>query len=251
MIKEKGAFTGALRERVGKFELADGGTLFLDEVTEMPIALQPKLLRVLQENVIERLGSNRAIPLDIRVIAATNRDPREAMRSGKLREDLFYRLNVIELHMPPLRERLADIPMLVRHFVEKFGGRAEQASLTPAATARLQAYRWPGNIRELENLVERSIIPCGGEMLDLEQHFPALPDVSDQAPAIALEGDSGDSLESAVAELECRLIVDALKRAGGSKARAAALLDISERTLWYKLKKLRIEASLLPLIPPA
>ena len=241
---EKGAFTGAVRERVGKFELADGGTLFLDEITEMPMALQPKLLRVLQENVIERLGSNRMIPLDVRIIAATNREAREAIRAGKLREDLFYRLNVIELHLPPLRERQADIPILVRHFIEKFGGRAEQANLRPAVIERLQAYQWPGNVRELENLVERAIIlGGGGDVLDLEQYVPTVPDVSGSAPpaAFALEADT--SLDGAVARLESQLIVEALRQAAGNKARAAALLDISERALWYKIKKLRVDTS--------
>ena len=239
---EKGAFTGALRERIGKFELADGGTLFLDEITEMPIALQPKLLRVLQENVIERLGSNRTIPLDIRIVAATNRDARDAIGAGKLREDLFYRLNVIALQLPPLRERPEDIPILVRHFIEKFGGHAGPAGLGSAIIERLQAYPWPGNVRELENLIERATILSGGEFVDLERFFPSLMDARAVAakPAFGIEAGDSVSLESAVEKLESQLIDEALRRAEGNKARAAALLDISERALWYKIKKLQV-----------
>ncbi len=235
---EKGAFTGALRARIGKFELADAGTIFLDEITEMPIALQPKLLRVLQENVIERLGSNRTIPLDIRIIAATNRDPHEAIRSGKLREDLFYRINVIALTLPPLRERPGDIPILVRHFIERFGGRLAVTDPSPSVIARLQAYAWPGNVRELENLIERATILSAGDTVDLEQFMPTADDRSHVHDEPAAEHVGSLSLESAVGKLEARLIAEALKLGGGNKARAAALLDISERTLWYKLKNL-------------
>lgn len=239
---EKGAFTGALRERIGKFELADGGTLFLDEITEMPIALQPKLLRVLQESVIERLGSNRTIPLDIRIVAATNRETRDAIGSGKLREDLFYRLNVIALQLPPLRERPEDIPILVRHFIEKFGGHAGPAGLEAAIIERLQAYSWPGNVRELENLIERATILSGGEFVDLERFFPSLTDARAVAakPVAGVEAGDSVSLESAVGKLESQMIDEALRRAEGNKARAAALLDISERALWYKIKKMQV-----------
>jgi two-component system response regulator AtoC len=241
---EKGAFTGALRERIGKFELADGGTLFLDEITEMPIALQPKLLRVLQENAIERLGSNRVISLDIRIIAATNRDAHDAITSGKLREDLFYRLNVIALQLPPLRERPEDVPILVRHFIEKFGGHAGPTSVGPAIIERLQAYSWPGNVRELENLVERATILSSGEFVDLERFFPSFADAPAAAakPVFGIEAGDFVSLESAVGKLESQLIDEALRRAEGNKARAAALLDISERALWYKIKKLQVRS---------
>jgi two-component system response regulator AtoC len=232
---EKGAFTGAHRDRVGKFELADGGTVFLDELTEMPIGLQAKLLRVLQESQIERLGSNRVIDLDIRVIAATNRDPLQAIREGKLREDLYYRINVLQLKLPPLRERTSDIEGLVRHFMGKFGH--GQADLSPDALAALEAYPWPGNVRELENMVERALIVSGGGPLR-PAHFSlhateALEPINPSGPRPV----SVEPLNQAVERLEAQLIQAALQQAGGNKAKAAALLDISERTLWYKMKR--------------
>ena len=238
---EKGAFTGAHRDRVGKFELADGGTLFLDELTEMPMALQAKLLRVLQENTIERLGSNGAISLDLRVIAATNRDPRDAVRDGKLRDDLLYRINVVSIHLPPLRERIEDIPALAEHFLAKHAARSPAPVLTAPALQKLLSHDWPGNVRELENMLERALILSDGAVLG-EEAF--------SIPSRVAEKHAGKTpaaqtplapLSQAVDELETRLIETALARAQGNKARAAALLDISERALWYKLKKLRPE----------
>ena len=164
---ERGAFTGAVKERVGKFELADGGTLFLDEITEMPISLQAKLLRALQEGTIERLGSNRTLSVDIRVVAATNRDPMHAIKEGKLREDLYYRLNVFRIDLPPLRDRLSDIEMLASHFLKK-----RNISIDDNAINLLQTYSWPGNVRELENVLERAAIVCGGHTIHI-QHLPA------------------------------------------------------------------------------
>jgi two-component system response regulator AtoC len=242
---EKGAFTGAAKERVGKFELADGGTIFLDELTEMPLPLQAKLLRVLQENTIERLGGNRVIDLDIRVIAATNRDPLESVRAGKLREDLYYRVNVFSLELPPLRERTQDIAGLVEHFIVKHGHSTAATHLTPHALERLREYDWPGNVRELENMVERALILSGGGALD-EPHFMLNPRAADSKPRPAPAADGTKApppLNQAVEDLEARLIDEALAQAEGNKARAAALLDISERTLWYKLKKYRPEQS--------
>lgn len=235
---EKGAFTGAIRERIGKFELADNGTLFLDEITEMPLALQAKMLRVLQEGTIERLGSNRTIHLDLRVVAATNHHARNAIRIGKLREDLYYRINVISLHLPPLRERIEDIPMLVHHFVEKFA-KQRNIVLSTSVLQRLQSYAWPGNVRELENMVERAVILCGSLPIDLEAYLPL---DSDGRSAMKPPGETATqvlpvSLENEVERLEARLIASALGQSDGNKARAAALLEISERTLWYKLKK--------------
>jgi two-component system response regulator AtoC len=241
---EKGAFTGAVKERIGKFELAHEGTLFLDELTEMPKALQAKLLRVLQENSLERLGSNRAIRLDIRVIAATNRDPRESIRDGHLREDLYYRLNVFALDLPPLRKRKEDIADLAAHFIAKHSHRSgRDAAVSPDVLSRLHAYDWPGNVRELENMVERALILCGSGPLKAE-HFPIDPVA---AMAVAASADSPGAhaignvpigpLVTAVESLEMRMIESALAQADGSKPKAAALLDISERTLWYKIKK--------------
>ncbi len=243
---EKGAFTGAARERIGKFELAEGGTIFLDELTEMPLALQSKLLRVLQENTIERLGSNRTINLDIRVIAATNRNPLQAISAGTLREDLYYRVNVFSIELPPLRARAEDIPGLVEHFIAKHEGSSARTQLTTGALELLQAYAWPGNVRELENTIERALILSGGGLLD-EQYFPldlnAAPKIvsaakaADTSAVAACNASGLPPLNQAVEELEARLIEQALTQADGNKAKAAALLDISERTLWYKLKK--------------
>jgi two-component system response regulator AtoC len=241
---EKGAFTGAVKDRVGKFELADGGTIFLDELTEMPMALQAKLLRVLQENTIERLGGNRVIKLDIRVIAATNRDPQAAIAAGKLREDLYYRVNVVSIELPPLRQRVADIAGLIEHFIVKHGHSNDQTRLAPGTLEALQAYTWPGNVRELENMVERALILSGGGVLD-PGHFLLGPRYAERREAAAAPVAPSEAakvaqpLTQAVEELEASLIDDALAQAEGNKAKAAALLDISERTLWYKLKKYR------------
>lgn len=243
---EKGAFTGAVKERVGKFELADGGTIFLDELTEMPLALQAKLLRVLQENTIERLGGNRVINLDLRVIAATNRDPLEGVRDGKLREDLYYRVNVFSIELPPLRDRVEDIAGLVEHFIAKHGHSLADTQLSLKALERLKAYEWPGNVRELENMVERALILSGGGLLD-EQHFllePRSAEMRPKSPALLVGSTKTPSaLNQAVEDLEARLIDEALIQAEGNKSKAAALLDISERTLWYKLKKYRPDQS--------
>jgi two-component system response regulator AtoC len=237
---ERGAFTGAVKERTGKFELADGGTLFLDEVTEMPIHLQAKLLRALQEGVIERLGGNRTIPVDLRVIAATNLNPMQAIQDGKLREDLYYRLNVFRIDLPPLRERTGDIPLLCAHFLKK-----RNAALASEALAVLQAYNWPGNVRELENVLERACIVSGGKTIDA-QHLPA--DLtgsvtgSPAAAAVAMsEGEpEGLSLPPAIEALEIRMIARALEQCNGNKSKAARLLGISERSLWYKLSRYKL-----------
>jgi two-component system, NtrC family, response regulator AtoC len=239
---EKGAFTGAVKDRVGKFELADGGSIFLDELTEMPLALQAKLLRALQDSTIERLGSNRAINLDIRVIAATNRDPMESVRAGKLREDLYYRVNVFSIQLPPLRKRVEDIAGLVEHFIAKHAVSSAATRPTAKALDRLESYTWPGNVRELENMVERALILSGGGLLD-EQHFLLEPRATGPRPETVTSTEAAFviPLNQAVEELEARLIDAALARVDGNKAKAAALLDISERTLWYKLKKQRPE----------
>jgi two-component system response regulator AtoC len=230
---ERGAFTGAVKERIGKFELADGGTLFLDEVTEMPIALQAKLLRALQEGTIERLGGHRPIAVDIRIIAATNRDPQQAVRDGLLREDLYYRLNVFRLDLPPLRERVEDIPVLAQHFVARRG-----IELAPDASDRLAAYRWPGNVRELENVLERAAIVCGGRTITAA-HLPA--DISSPSPAALTTQTAAVpetlSIPEATEALERQMIAAALRETGGNKSKAARLLDISERSLWYKLTR--------------
>jgi two-component system response regulator AtoC len=235
---EKGAFTGAIKDRIGKFELANEGTVFLDELTEMPMALQVKLLRFLQDNSLERLGSNRRIQLDIRIIAATNRNPRDAIRDGHLREDLYYRLNVFPINLPPLRERTEDIQDLASHFVAKHSPRADRANaLSTAVVNRLRAYNWPGNVRELENMVERALILCGTGPLKSE-HFPVDVDAAAASPVAPVRNSAPRGpLVPAVEAFEAHMIEHALEEAAGSKPKAAALLDISERTLWYKLKK--------------
>jgi two-component system response regulator AtoC len=196
---------------------------------------------VLQESMIERLGSNRSIALDIRLIAATNRDPHEAVQRGKLREDLYYRINVVGIALPPLREHSEDIAGLVEHFVLKHGGSLAQATLRPNVLLRLSQYAWPGNVRELENMVERALILSGGGALG-EEHFLLQTRVASTTAASAVEAPGMpliEPLNQAVDTLEARLIDAALAQTNGNKARAAALLDISERTLWYKLKKFR------------
>ncbi len=237
----RGAFTGADKERTGKFEMSDRGTLFLDEITEMPIALQAKLLRVLQENYVEKLGSNRRIDLDLRIIAATNRDPQQAVANKVLREDLFYRLNVFQITSPPLRERGADIPLLLEHFIHKHAAQIGKQIPKPSALVieKLSGYDWPGNIRELENLTERAVVLCRGN--DFEQIL-----LRDLQPTLAGKLEQDDEspinldMQAQIDALEAKLIRAALKRTHDNKSKAARLLDISERSLWYKIKKLGI-----------
>ena len=229
---EKGAFTGAIKERIGKFELADGGTLFLDEITEMPMALQAKLLRALQENIIERVGGNRPIAVDIRIVAATNRDPREAIKDGKLREDLYYRLNVFRIDLPALKARKSDIPKLAQHFLAK-----RRVDISPEAIDALTRYDWPGNVRELENVLERAAIISGNQTV-LPKHLPT--EMVSHAPARVSEPSAtvnSLALPPAIEALERQLITEALAATQGNKSKAAKLLEISERSLWYKLSQ--------------
>ena len=236
---EKGAFTGAVKERIGKFELADGGTLFLDEVTEMPMQLQAKLLRALQENVIERLGGNRPIAVDIRVVAATNRNPRDAIKDGKLREDLYYRLNVFRIDLPALKARKSDIELLTTHFLAK-----RRVDISAQAVQVLMQYDWPGNVRELENVLERAAIISGNQQIQ-PHHLPAemLNSSGELAASPAHEAVSAEavhnplSLPNAVEQLERQLIAKALAQTNGNKSKAAKVLEISERSLWYKLSQ--------------
>jgi|RhiMetdeSRZDD1v2_1073273.scaffolds.fasta_scaffold09388_10 two-component system, NtrC family, response regulator PilR len=235
----KGAFTGAVASTEGLFAAADGGTLFLDEITEIPQTVQVKLLRAIQERQIRRVGDTRDLKIDVRLIAASNRDLGRAVSDGVLREDLFYRLNVIPLHLPPLRDRREDIPPLVAHFIKKLSkevGRTVRG-VTPEALAVLEQYHWPGNIRELENVVERAIVLGSSEMLEPE----ALPanlrrprdrqDVPLELPA------EGIDLEAMLDEIEHRYMQLALERVGGVQTRAAELLRVSFRQFRYKLQK--------------
>ncbi|MEM6959296.1 MAG: sigma-54 dependent transcriptional regulator, partial [Myxococcota bacterium] len=241
---EKGAFTGAVTSKPGRFELASGGSLFLDEIGEIPVSMQVKLLRAIQAQEFERVGGIKTLRTDIRLIAATNRDLREEIDAGRFREDLFYRLNVVEVHLPPLRERTEDIPLLLQHFLAKFNERLDRKieGFTEAAEARLLSHRWRGNIRELENLVERCMLFCDDARIDVP-HLPAeFREREDQTPAAAVteipEGGLKDAVRQASAALESALIQKALARTGGNVTHAARLLKISRKSLQTKMKEL-------------
>ena len=236
---EKGAFTGANATKPGKFEQADTGTVFLDEIGDVPASVQVKLLRILQEREFERLGSNKTRHIDVRVLAATNVDLREALEQGTFREDLYYRLNVLPIDIPPLRERKEDIPFLADHFVKKFagdvGGRIE--SISEAAVQKLMQYHWPGNVRELENVIERSMVLSPGPVLQPEDirldNAPAR-----SRPAADTFLPEGLSLD----EFEQSIIREALKRANGNKSQAARMLGLTRNALRYRLQQMGIEA---------
>jgi len=230
---EQGAFTGALRARAGCFELAHGGTLFLDEIGEMPLALQPKLLRILEDGRHRRLGGSKELSFDVRVLAATNRRPADAVRDGALREDLFYRLNVFELSLPALRERREDIPLLAQHFVQEFVRKhqVQVQGVSENAAALLQTYEWPGNVRELRNVVERAVIVARTGWIEAEHLPPYIQALQrDGSPTLVLPG--GITL----AEAERLLILHTLERVGGNKAEAARQLGIDVKTLRNRLK---------------
>jgi two-component system, NtrC family, response regulator AtoC len=256
---EKGAFTGAVARRAGRFELADGGTLFLDEVGDIPADVQVKLLRVLQEREFERVGGVETVKVDVRVISATHRDLEASINDGKFREDLYYRLNIFEITLPPLRERPEDIALLVEHFVQKFAqstGKSVRGA-DPAALAELQSYPWPGNVRELENVIERGLILARGSTLqaqDLDFGRRLAPagaggsgarvatPVSAPAPGDSAEG---RSFYKRISEQERNEIVAAVERAQGNIAHAARSLGINRSTLYYRMRKHNLE-HLLP-----
>jgi two-component system response regulator AtoC len=237
----RGAFTDATSDKTGLFEQADGGTLFLDEIGEMPLSLQVKLLRVLQEGEIRRVGGSSAKKVDVRVISATSRDLSADVGAGRFREDLFFRLNVFSLQLPPLRERVEDIPLLVEHFLKFYGGGAEtQMRIEPDAMRCLMAHRWPGNIRELENAVERACILCEGRHINsacLPQSIQ-LPDIINQSETFDTEN---LSIKKAEDSIERDLIRKALLKTSGNRTQAARILEISHRSLLYKLKEYGIE----------
>jgi formate hydrogenlyase transcriptional activator len=244
---EKGAFTGAIAQRIGRFEVADGGTIFLDEIGEIPLELQTKLLRVLQEREFERLGSSRTIRTDARLIAATNRDLGKMVSEQKFRSDLFFRLDVFPVHVPPLRERDGDIPLLVRHFTQEFSRRMKKVieTIPSASMEALCRYHWPGNIRELQNVMERAVIISTGPVLNLDAsdlQFPkaAGPEESSATPISPQNG----ALHDVLGETERRCILDALQQCNwvvaGPKG-AAARLGMKQSTLRLRIQKLRIE----------
>jgi DNA-binding NtrC family response regulator len=245
---EKGAFTGASTAKPGKFELADKGTIFLDEIGDMPGALQAKLLRVLQEREFERLGGTKTIKVDVRVVAATNQDLRAALEQGTFREDLYYRLNVVPISIPPLREHKEDIPYLVDHFIARFAESSGKQieGITAAAMKVLVDFHWPGNVRELENIIERAVVMSTGPKID----------VGDIRLDIASPGSDRVDLSTATADgsllsllpqgmtleqLEDRLVKEALQRAGGNKSQAARLLGLTRNALRYRLSKLGVK----------
>lgn len=234
---EKGAFTGASTRKSGKFEQAHGGTLFLDEIGDMPLELQAKILRVLQEKEFDRLGGTKPVKVDVRIIAATNKNLEKMVQAGKFREDLYYRLNVFGLVLPPLRERREDIPLISEFFLENMEGRV---TISSAAQRAMMNYAWPGNIRELQNTIERAAVVCDGEIE--MRHLPAnitgkamtsptLPDISQDAP----------SLDDCIRSYEKRLIEEALLRSQGVQAEAAKILQINPRSLWHRVKKYEID----------
>ncbi|MBT3427525.1 MAG: sigma-54-dependent Fis family transcriptional regulator [Gammaproteobacteria bacterium] len=240
---EKGAYTGAVQANAGKFEQANGGTLLLDEISEMELSLQAKLLRVIQERVVERLGGNKSVDLDVRILATTNQNLREEVAQGRFREDLYYRLNVFPLHLPPLRQRPADVVPLAQHFLCHFAG-GQDLQFTQSALLKLSSHSWPGNVRELENVVQRALIMRTG--LDLDDQAILFEDISasvDSQPAqLAVEPALGSGLKAR----EQAMIFDALKAEKGSRKETAARLGISPRTLRYKLARFKEAGIALP-----
>jgi len=249
---EKGAFTGAVGAKPGRFELADGGTLFLDEIGEIPVEFQVKLLRALQESEFERVGGIKTLKVDVRLIAATNRDLKALIADGRFREDLYYRLAVVPIELPPLRDRREDIPLLVQHFIEKYDRRLGKKveGIEEEALQLLAAYAWPGNIRELENLMERSVLFADGPLIEAsalpdalrERGGPSAGPIAAVGPLGAIAAPSGASMKEIVrqaqAELERELITRALDETSGNVTRAAKRLQISRKSLQVKMKEL-------------
>jgi len=236
---EKGAFTGAQGRKRGRFEMADGGTLFLDEIGDLNVSTQIKLLRVLQEREFERLGATETIKVNVRLVAATNKDLEKAIADGDFREDLYYRLNVFTIFMPPLRERKSDVLLLADHFMEKFAREHHKRikRISTPAIDMLASYHWPGNVRELENVIERAILVCETGVIH-GHHLPPTLQTAERSGTV-----SRFSLDSAVGAYESDIIQDALKTTRGNRKRAAQLLDTTERIIGYKIKKYEIDCS--------
>jgi transcriptional regulator with GAF, ATPase, and Fis domain len=249
---ERGAFTGAVRARPGRFELAKEGTLFLDEIGDMPLSMQSKILRVLQEREFERVGGTRTITADVRVIAATHRDLETAVGQGTFRQDLFYRLQGVSMHLPPLRERVDDLPLLATHLLERVAKRLARspAVLSPEALRCLWTYAWPGNVRELQHVLEGAMVLSDG-VITPEHLPPAIQRAVQARPAAESAPVLSGSLDEALEEWERRMILDSLSQTQGVQARAAKVLGISERSLWYRIKKLGIQVRTPEDAPPA
>ncbi len=239
---EKGSFTGAIAQKRGKFELAHKGTIFLDEIGEFPLELQPKLLRVLQEHAFERVGGINTISSDFRVIAATNKDLKQETLKGNFREDLYYRLNVVNIHIPPLRERAEDIPLLAMHFLKKFSKENEKniKGFSTDAMHALTAYNWPGNVRQLENLIESMVVLAQSDIIDLNDLPPELKDETRQFKSAVDMLPDNINLSEALEKIEAALIKRALVKSNFVQVQAAKMLGISKSLLQYKLKKYNI-----------
>jgi transcriptional regulator with PAS, ATPase and Fis domain len=235
---EKGAFTGAVKTKAGLFQAANGGTIFLDEIGELPLEMQAKLLRVLQEREVRPVGSNEHHNVDVRVIAATNRDLEAAYRDGTFRKDLYFRLNVVTVHLPSLRERRSDIPMLVHHFLNRYAP-STNLHVTPAAMKSLLQYEWPGNVRELENCIARAVTLGDRQVIDVSDLPPTIRAESGEAtPRVFSEGSAVST--TALAEMERMTILKVFEQAHGDKALAGRMLGISRATLYRKLKRYNI-----------
>jgi len=237
---ERGSFTGAVGTRPGCFEMAHRGTLFLDEIAEMPMALQPRLLRVLEDQQVRRVGGSAEIPIDVRVIAATNQEPRKAVQDGRLREDLYYRLNVFTLTLPALRERAADIPLLVQHFIREFNRKhtTHVEGVGDEASQLIREYPWPGNVRELRNVIERAVILARGEWVEAS-HLPAYiarPEADATSKIVLAPG-------TTLADAEKEILVRTLKDSGNNKAEAARRLGVDVKTIRNKLKTYGLDES--------
>ncbi len=246
---KKGAFTGAIKDKEGLFVIANGGTVFLDEIGEMPLILQAKLLRVLDNHTITPLGGTAEEKVDVRIISATNRNLEKMVEEGRFRNDLFYRLNVIPIDVPPLRERPDDIPLFAEHFVQKHAAKIGRRApkISPDAMNALRGYSWPGNVRELGNLLERVVVLCGNDCIELSDLPANLQEIRPTASAAGVPVSStlppeGVDLESMVADLECALIKQALEKSHYSQKKAAQLLKLTPRSLRYRLKKYGMEA---------
>jgi two-component system response regulator AtoC len=245
---EKGAFTGAFSRKLGKFEQADGGTLLLDEIGDMTLATQAKILRALQERELQRVGGSHTVKVDVRILASTNKDLEKAVREGTFRDDLYFRLNVVSIHVPPLRDRRDEIPELADHFLAEANVRLKRSilRLAPDTLAALMEYGWPGNVRELRNMIERAAVVNDGDVLALSSFPPPIRPSEPPAGATARWDTLQNlTLDEKVAHLERAFVVDALARAGGVQAAAARLLGVTERSVWHLVKKHRIEVSRL------
>ena len=231
---EKGAFTGATDFKPGKFDMANRGTVFLDEIGDMPFNLQGKILRVLQEQEFYRVGGNKTIKVDVRIIASTNKNLEKMVRDGTFREDLFYRLNVFTLHLPPLRERKEDIPLLVDYLLENA---PRKVAISPAALQMLMAFSWPGNIRELKNTIESAAVIAENGTIEPAQLPAKITGAFDQHRKPAINMGAAISLDERLKEIEKSMIIDALKKTGGIQVRATELLGINQRSLWHRIKK--------------